>query len=48
MDGRRLFLFSYSEGLLGPSEIWKLWYTYTERMKKLEADLPDAKGKTSE
>ena len=48
MDGRRpLFVFILG-GAVGAYEIWKLWYTYTERMKKLEADLPDAKGKTSE
>lgn len=26
-------------------EVWKLWYTYTERMKKFESTLPDAHGK---
>tara|TARA_B100000929_G_C15437483_1_gene396891 strand:- start:561 stop:872 length:312 start_codon:yes stop_codon:yes gene_type:complete len=31
-------------GVVATYEIWKLWYTYTERMKALEADLPDAKG----
>ena len=42
-----LFVFILG-GAVGVYEIWKLWYTYTERMKELEANLPNAKGKTSE
>tara|TARA_B100000029_G_C17526640_1_gene941864 strand:+ start:516 stop:770 length:255 start_codon:yes stop_codon:yes gene_type:complete len=25
-------------------EVWKLWYTYTNKMKSYEEALPDAKG----
>ncbi len=39
-----LFVFIFG-GVVAVYEIWKLWYTYTERMKALEAGLPNAKGK---
>ena len=42
-----LFVFILG-GTVGVYEIGKLWYTYTQRMKELEANLPNAKGKTSE
>ena len=34
-------------GVVAVYEIWKLWYTYTQKMKSYEDSLPDAKGKGS-
>jgi hypothetical protein len=31
-------------GLVAVYEIWKLWYTYTQKMRSYEKSLPDAKG----
>ncbi len=31
-------------GIVAIYEVWKLWYTYTERMKTYEASLPDTRG----
>jgi len=42
-----LFVFVLG-GVVAVYEVWKLWYTYTERMKELEAGVPDAKGPRSE
>jgi F0F1-type ATP synthase assembly protein I len=38
-----LFLASMG-GLVAVYEIWKLWYTYTQKMRSYEKSLPDAKG----
>ena len=38
-----VFLFLLA-GIVLTYEVWRLWYVYTERMKKLEATLPDARG----
>ena len=31
-------------GTVAIYEVWKLWYTYTQKMKTYEESLPDAKG----
>ncbi|MFV2039531.1 MAG: hypothetical protein ACC660_04760, partial [Acidimicrobiales bacterium] len=31
-------------GIVVTYEVWKLWYTYTERMKHYESSLPDTRG----
>ncbi len=31
-------------GTVAIYEVWKLWYTYTQKMKTFEDSLPDAKG----
>ena len=35
-------------GIVAVYEIWKLWYTYTQKMKTYEEALPDAKGRELE
>jgi len=35
-------------GIVAIYEIWKLWYTYTQKMKTFEDALPDAKGRELE
>ena len=31
-------------GTVAIYEVWKLWYTYTQKMRTYEDSLPDAKG----
>ena len=31
-------------GIVLAYEVWKLWFSYTERMKAYEASLPDTRG----
>lgn len=43
LDTAPIFLASLA-GIVAVYEVWKLWYTYTKKMKSFEDSLPNAKG----